>query len=269
MFLRSKQTSFHPRTQRGAAFTLIELLVVIAIIAILAAILFPVFGRARENARRSSCQSNLKQISLGIKQYTQDYDEKFPQAVSTYDGLDAPLGWADGVQPYIKTYQIMQCPSEPNEQSQAAKASDFGYSDYWYNASLSWNGSATAPDYSVGVTEAQLSYSSLTVMLGDGGDRNARYRCNGFESETSPSASVPTLSGATPGVATNLGRTASLTADGSTRHLNGINLAFADGHVKWSKGNTATSKTNVKGDRIYNAVTPFDVSQQSPTFAVN
>src|SRR5205809_4233116 len=64
------------RTRR--AFTLIELLVVIAIIAILAAILFPVFSRARENARRASCQSNLKQIGLGFLQYAQDYDERLP-----------------------------------------------------------------------------------------------------------------------------------------------------------------------------------------------
>ena len=66
-------------TRKKFGFTLIELLVVFAIIAILAAILFPVFARARENARRASCQSNLKQIGLGIMQYTQDYDEKMPR----------------------------------------------------------------------------------------------------------------------------------------------------------------------------------------------
>src|SRR5687767_10691477 len=67
-------------TTRKTAFTLIELLVVIAIIALLAAILFPVFARARENARRAGCQSNLKQIGLGIMQYSQDYDELMPSS---------------------------------------------------------------------------------------------------------------------------------------------------------------------------------------------
>src|SRR6476619_5175287 len=73
----------HMFQAKKKAFTLIELLVVIAIIAILAAILFPVFGRARENARRSSCQSNLKQIGLGIAQYTQDNDEAYPGMYKT------------------------------------------------------------------------------------------------------------------------------------------------------------------------------------------
>src|SRR5215217_8055455 len=71
-------------------FTLIELLVVIAIIAILASILFPVFARARENARRSSCQSNVKQIGLGFMQYTQDYDEKFPMPISGWRAAGGP-----------------------------------------------------------------------------------------------------------------------------------------------------------------------------------
>ncbi|RYG53119.1 DUF1559 domain-containing protein, partial [bacterium] len=74
--MKLNSLSFNQSVTTRKAFTLIELLVVIAIIAILAAILFPVFGRARENARRSSCQSNLKQIGLGIMQYTQDYDER-------------------------------------------------------------------------------------------------------------------------------------------------------------------------------------------------
>ena len=97
---------FNPRRN---AFTLIELLVVIAIIAILAAILFPVFGRARENARRSSCQSNLKQIGLGVIQYTQDYDEMMPPARNTAPYNNAP--WHVLVQPYIKSYQLFKCPS--------------------------------------------------------------------------------------------------------------------------------------------------------------
>ncbi len=101
------------------AFTLIELLVVIAIIAILAAILFPVFARARENARRASCQSNLKQIGLGIVQYTQDYDEGFPPAATgNPDGWNAGtrLTWRQIIQPYVKSTQLFACPSNPQNQ---------------------------------------------------------------------------------------------------------------------------------------------------------
>jgi prepilin-type N-terminal cleavage/methylation domain-containing protein/prepilin-type processing-associated H-X9-DG protein len=102
---------------RKSGFTLIELLVVIAIIAILAAILFPVFGRARENARRASCQSNMKQIGLGILQYTQDYDEKYPQAYwykNDSNGNDGYVQWSGMIQPYVKSEQLFVCPSDVN-----------------------------------------------------------------------------------------------------------------------------------------------------------
>jgi prepilin-type N-terminal cleavage/methylation domain-containing protein len=106
--------SRHTRPRQRFGFTLIELLVVIAIIAILAAILFPVFARARENARRASCQSNLKQIGLGILQYTQDYDEKMPPARITAtrpDGTNGNIPWHFLVQPYVKSVQLFRCPS--------------------------------------------------------------------------------------------------------------------------------------------------------------
>jgi prepilin-type N-terminal cleavage/methylation domain-containing protein/prepilin-type processing-associated H-X9-DG protein len=93
-------------------FTLIELLVVIAIIAILAAILFPVFARARENARRASCQSNLKQIGLGVMQYTQDYDEGVP-CPKLADDVSTDYGrrWRAPLFPYVKSAQLFMCPS--------------------------------------------------------------------------------------------------------------------------------------------------------------
>ncbi len=89
------------------AFTLIELLVVIAIIAILAAILFPVFAKAREKARTSSCQSNEKQIGVAFTQYAQDYDEKYPWR----EGGTNTYQWRSMVQPYIKSVQVFKCPS--------------------------------------------------------------------------------------------------------------------------------------------------------------
>jgi prepilin-type N-terminal cleavage/methylation domain-containing protein/prepilin-type processing-associated H-X9-DG protein len=107
----------HRRTRRG--FTLIELLVVIAIIAILAAILFPVFARARENARRTSCLSNLKQIGLGVMQYTQDYDEKYPMG---FRGSGVNQTWFLDTAPYLKSVEVFRCPSDPIGTSSAAWA---------------------------------------------------------------------------------------------------------------------------------------------------
>src|SRR5690242_19349210 len=160
------------------AFTLIELLVVIAIIAILAAILFPVFARARENARRASCMSNLKQVSLAMMQYTQDYDEKMPKvalAASSAASDQNPRGWADALRPYLKNTQIFQCPSEPNQpvtgtnpKFSGVSATTGGYTDYWMNTQASAQSSAV------------FDFPSQTVLLGDGGDgAHSVYNTNG------------------------------------------------------------------------------------------
>jgi prepilin-type N-terminal cleavage/methylation domain-containing protein/prepilin-type processing-associated H-X9-DG protein len=109
------------------AFTLIELLVVIAIIAILAAILFPVFAQAREKARGISCLSNTKQLGLAITMYVQDYDENFPVGFgnSTWSGIDL---WCQKVLPYVKTINLYFCPDD-------SKAGDLGQ---WYGDGISY-----------------------------------------------------------------------------------------------------------------------------------
>src|SRR5471032_603000 len=103
----------HSNRRRG--FTLIELLVVIAIIAILASILFPAFSRARENARRTSCLNNLKQIGLGVMQYVQDYDEQYPltrNSTATVSTGGTSWGlWRVNTYPYVKSTQVYTCPS--------------------------------------------------------------------------------------------------------------------------------------------------------------
>lgn len=150
------------RSRNG--FTLIELLVVIAIIAILAAILFPVFAQAREKARTTSCLSNMKQISLGSLMYVQDYDERFsPNRVYHSDGTHST--WRCVVQPYVKNEFIMQCPSAP-------RTINVFYWDLWVGPTgcLCDNG-MTRADYDAGRFHGEANLA----MNGDVFNANGRY----------------------------------------------------------------------------------------------
>src|SRR5579872_4640304 len=119
-------------------FTLIELLVVIAIIAILAAILLPVFAAARENARTASCENNLKQLSTAVVAYAQDFDENFPQgkfwggAANPNNGLS---GWASQIYPYVKSTGVFKCPDDSTAPGGAGPAG--GVNSYGFNVNLS------------------------------------------------------------------------------------------------------------------------------------
>jgi prepilin-type N-terminal cleavage/methylation domain-containing protein/prepilin-type processing-associated H-X9-DG protein len=257
--------SLRPSKSGQSAFTLIELLVVIAIIAILAAILFPAFARARENARRASCQSNLKQIGLGIMQYTQDYDEAFPQAAMR----DAPyLGWAQIIQPYIKSYQLFQCPSEPT----AGVIPDHAYypagdqTDYFINALI--GDPPGNNNYLKGVSITKLENPVLGIIVGDqnptldaGGGQvtgEQRYALTGYYSSKTGSNGAYCYGIIGNTSSGNYGCEDLVTLDrkgAAIRHLDGANYLFADGHVKFQKLT-----------QLYGAGTPFDVSGQSPTF---
>ncbi len=142
------------KTRRArSAFTLIELLVVIAIIAILAAILFPVFQKVRENARRTSCLSNERQIGLGILQYNQDYDEKYIAGANVFG---RGSGWAGQVYPYIKSTQVFRCPDD----SSTLPGTPVSYA---LNAQFSpYNGAGTGSN---GLSLAQVNSPAKTVLI--------------------------------------------------------------------------------------------------------
>ncbi len=130
-------------SQRTSGFTLIELLVVIAIIAILAAILFPVFAQAREKARAVSCLSNAKQLGLAVLMYAQDNDETYPMGC---DDTWWQGGWAMTTQPYIKNLNILRCPSDARGPSSLFPVQGWeGPRISWAsNGLLKWNGSLGA-----------------------------------------------------------------------------------------------------------------------------
>lgn len=258
---------FIRRNNVKRGFTLIELLVVIAIIAILAAILFPVFARARENARKSSCQNNLKQLALGFKQYINDFDERYPLVASEATGSATgvpPYGWADSLQPYIKNTQVYQCPSDTAEGADDPRVE--GYTDYWYNRNfVRWIPRAGTAIVT-GANESMLQASSQTIIAGDGGGStgnatgSARYAICGLAGDINPTLGTPISPGTTinsNGASLGAGsdacgaqptgttQTAPAAYPAAQLHLDGANFAYSDGHVKWQRGNNPSQSANV------------------------
>ena len=256
----------HFSSNEKSAFTLIELLVVIAIIAILAAILFPVFARARENARRSSCQSNMKQILLGLQQYSQDYDEFYPSAAldpGTPPQLQ-PNSWDQQVQPYMgtgKTFAsgnatgplVFVCPSDsvarsPNANPRSyalADNGDFGRRSVQAGhgtdpkATAGFAGAYTDTTYTTktAISAAMVPAPSATLAIVEHPEAGNNYFWATSVSSASPSYDMKAAINV-GGNCTNIGsaQDSNVTYRGVRGvHFDGYNYGFVDGHVKWMR----------------------------------
>jgi len=214
-------------TKKGG-FTLIELLVVIAIIAILAAILFPVFAQAREKARAISCMSNMKQVGTAVAMYTQDYDEKLPGTGCSSCGAikDVMMMPHSKLHPYIKNVDVWQCPSAGSALEVVAgvddKGIEGGHQGFWWftkefvgkRVSIGWNDQANYRALATIKKPAEfLVFIDAPFGLSCGVRRGA-------------------YANACAAACTD-----SLRVDSNARHQGGENLVFADGHAKWYKAN--------------------------------
>lgn len=246
-------------------FTLIELLVVIAIIGILAAILFPVFAQARENARRSSCLSNVKQIALGIMQYTQDYDERYPlsaiaQAAATNPNasnpdlvvpVDSPspgrrfrvwnnsgtsrnyfFTWMDSIYPYLKSAEVFVCPSFREDLQTYDKVPSYGYNHVignFYTQKVYCSGCSDKPPWHTPLPMSAVQRPAEVLLVAEWQEPYAwsaePTRWNQNSATFSP-------------------------------HLEGANIAYADGHAKWMGKGTMQAVRGTAGG----ACNPFSIS---------
>jgi prepilin-type N-terminal cleavage/methylation domain-containing protein/prepilin-type processing-associated H-X9-DG protein len=195
-------------------FTLIELLVVIAIIAILAAILFPVFARAKEKARQVSCLSNAKQIVLGQLQYVQDYDERFPYFL-TNPARGEP--WWNAIQPYLRNEDIYSCPSEPRPGTTTIyQTKYYPYPRYGMNQRMQYNawdcgflGTIKRPAEIVLIGDCCHGMGDawrIAWPMAPGGFSSSPPKCDAARDQQDPAWA---------------------------RHNGGPNLGFVDGHAKW------------------------------------
>jgi len=242
----------HCRTSsRKSGFTLIELLVVIAIIAILAAILFPVFAQAREKARTSSCSSNVKQLGLAVLMYKQDYDEKFPFGGWRPNDLGTN-DWQNTIVPYIKNKGIFRCPSTTDLDEDNSKPTEWLWNrnpvNYLYNNQLGRN------HQPLGDSAVNEPASCWLLMDGHSDWGCPNNQCVGVDWQGRPNTTwlyEDTTFGADASLVTGWLSWQGFTW-GLPRHNGGGNVAFCDGHVKYIKVNPKSGNMTVNdGNTLY------------------
>lgn len=216
------------------AFTLIELLVVVAIIAILAAILFPVFAQAREAARKTACLSNLKQLGNALMMYTQDYDEMFHKGSNIvspgeygfgpHNDIDGWAEWPWYYGPYIRNVSVFDCPSSPDGTGDLTGVNWGNDGNYGYNYSGLSRDEGT-PARSL----AEIQEPSDVFVFFDSGDTQVRAGDNNW---------AGLLEELDLNLNCDVNQVSRYSKEGAFRHAGRVNVTFADGHAKsldWSK----------------------------------
>jgi prepilin-type N-terminal cleavage/methylation domain-containing protein len=206
-----------PKVRGRRGFTLIELLVVIAIIAILAAILFPVFAQAREKARQTACLSNMRQMGLGVAMYAQDYEERLPLAATLVPPASY-LNWHHLVEPYVRNRQIWVCPSTdlPIKDIFGGLVCHYGWNAYYLNQGVDPT-NVFSLNNAPGIALAAVQEPARTLLLADTRGIVGKQPANHLSTYVLPPSQLDADFWGRP----------------DARHSGGLIVGLLDSHVKW------------------------------------